>query len=104
MPIKTAIKRDNILLAKARKLFGRDKIKAAYVTVPYCGETKKELTQAFKTAEFIQDELAENILCFDNKTIWIQFKDERIIEFTSSEWASMSPVEINDTIKVVGGL
>lgn len=88
---------DEGLLKMARHIFGEDLVKSAFIAETcidgpgYSSSTERDL---LKAGPWIKGTTYEDydILGYDERTIIIQFMNDRFILFTNSEWASMENV------------
>lgn len=87
---KTAIRADAILLRKCQVIFGEGLVRAAYVTTyDYGTGPKKEVCRRLDQEAFLDDD-REGLICYDAATIVLEFNNGVMVEFTNSEWASIS--------------
>ena len=99
------VQRDAQLLAKAKTVFG-DIVTDAWVAT-YHGQLR-ELSEAegriAETAERLRRVQAadpnEGVLSFDACDIILQFSNGAQVQFTNSEWASMSRVDVSKMIRL----
>lgn len=84
------IKKDKKLLEAARKIFG-DIIKTAYISTyeNFAEEESPSFIERLKTNSKDIVLLEGKSLQIDNQTIYIEFKNNRLVGFTNSEWGSM---------------
>jgi len=89
MDEKTAIRRDENLLAKAKAVFGDDLVADAFVCVLHYGSEESVLATRLRDAMHKSPDINDRGLVHDAERIRLVFCNGRTVEFENSEWASM---------------
>lgn len=88
---KTAMRRDENLLKKAQAVFGEDLVVNAFVcTWAMDFSSAEEVKARLDSAKHSSADLSDRGISYDSETIRLVFSNGRTVEFTNSEWASMS--------------
>ena len=89
MGSKTAMRRDENLLKKARAVFGDDLISDAFVCIIDYGGTAEEINRNLSAEMHKEDSLDERGLSYNASEIRLVFCNGNVVSFENSEWATM---------------
>lgn len=93
MDEKTVIRYDAQLTSAAKNIFG-DIVERAYVTTYDYSSDKDEIALRLNRAVFVKSEDGE--INYSAETIWIRFTNDKLVEFSNSEWAYITLVSMDN--------
>ena len=89
---KTAIRFNKRLTELATKVFG-DIVARAFITTWDLGSTDTDIEKRLQEADCYNSESDE--INFDDKVIWIEFINGKIVDFYSAEWGAIKQADLS---------